>query len=125
MQWFLFIAAGLHILFMMAELFPWSRPLLLRIAGKKLPRGERFTAAQRTLVAAIVHNAGIYNGIVAGGLLYAGFHGEGAVAVARVMFAGAIAAGVFGTVPLKSPLTAVQGLIGIVGLFLICRPVPY
>jgi len=125
MRWFLFIAAGLHVLFMMAELFPWSLPLLLRVACKKLPRGESFTAAQRALVATVVHNAGIYNGIVAGGLLYAGFHGEGAVAIARVMFAGAIAAGVFGTLTMKSPLTAVQALIGIVGLFLICWSVPF
>jgi uncharacterized membrane protein len=119
MRWFILVGACLHVLFMMAELFPWPLPLLLRVASKKLPQGESFSAAQQRLVATIVHNAGIYNGIVAGGLLWAGFGEDGAAAVARVMFAGAIAAGVFGTVTLKSPVTAVQAVVGIVGLFVI------
>ena len=118
MSWFLIGAAGLHLLFMAAELFPWSLPVLLRVASKKLPDGEPFTATQRKLVATIVHNAAIYNGIVAGGLLWAAFGGSSATGVARVMLMGAAVAGVFGTATLKSPVTAVQALVGIIGLFL-------
>jgi uncharacterized membrane protein len=103
---------------MAAELFPWSLPVLLRVASKKLPDGEPFTATQRKLVATIVHNAAIYNGIVAGGLLWAAFGGSSATGVARVMLMGAAVAGVFGTATLKSPVTAVQALVGIIGLFL-------
>ncbi len=69
MKWFLVAAAALHVFFMMSELFPWSLPAVLRIASKKLPTAEPFTDAQRKLVAGVVHNAGIYNGIFAGGLL--------------------------------------------------------
>jgi ABC-type Na+ efflux pump permease subunit len=73
MIYFLIGAAELHALFMVAELFPWRLPALLRIASKGLPKGEPCTYAQQTLVATIVHNAGIHNGILAGGLFWAAF----------------------------------------------------
>ncbi|HXP83592.1 MAG TPA: DUF1304 family protein [Bryobacteraceae bacterium] len=119
MRWFLFGVAGLHALFMLAELFPWSLPLLLRIASKTLPEGEPFQPAQQNLVSGIVHNAGIYNGIVAGGLFWAALGGDSSLAVARVMLIGATAAGVFGTVTLKSPVSAFQGAVAIIGLILL------
>ena len=122
MLWFLVGAAALHVLFMIAELFPWQQPVLLRLASEKLPHGERFTAVQQQLVATIVHNAGVYNGIVAGGLLWAALGGRSAAGVAFVMLLGAAVAGVFGTATLKSPITAVQAVqaaIGIIGLFFI------
>jgi uncharacterized membrane protein len=123
-SWFLLGAAALHALFMICELFPWRLPILLRVVSKKLPELSgaekgRFTDAQRKLVANIVRNAGIYNAIVAGGLCWAAFGGESAADVARVLLIGAAVAGVFGTVTLKSPLTAVQALVGSIGLFLV------
>jgi uncharacterized membrane protein len=57
-------------------------------------------------VATIVHNAGIYNAILAGGLLYAAYAGDPAGDVARVLLAGAVVAGMFGTLTLRSWLTA-------------------
>jgi uncharacterized membrane protein len=69
-----------------------------------------------------VQNAGIYNGILAGGLLWAALAFDPALAVdpawyvARVLLAGAAVAGIFGTVTLKSPVTAGQALLGIIGL---------
>jgi hypothetical protein len=119
MLWFLIGAAALHAAFMAGELVPWSFPVLLRIANKNLPRGETFTNAQQKLVATIVHNAGIYNGIVAGGLLWAAFAGQAGAAVARVMLIGATAAGIFGTVTMKSPVTALQAAVGVIGMILI------
>jgi putative membrane protein len=119
MIYFLIGAAVLHAAFMVAELFPWQLPVLLRMASKGLPKGEPFTSAQQTLVATIVHNAGIYNGILAGGLFWAAFRGDPAFEVARVMLFGALVAGVFGTATMKSPVTAVQAVVGLVGLVLI------
>lgn len=116
-SWFLIGVGILHVVFMLCELFPWSFPVLLRLASKKLP--EEFTSAQQMLVATIVHNAGIYNAIVAGGLFWAAFDGEAATDVAQVLLTGAVVAGVFGTATLKSPLTALQALVGLAGLFLI------
>jgi uncharacterized membrane protein len=119
MNWLLIIAALLHTGFMLGELFPWPNPLLLQIAIKKLPPGTSFTSEQQSMVATIVHNTGIYNSILAGGLFWAAFIGDPAADVARVLLIGAAVAGIFGTATLKSPITAVQALIGIVGFFLI------
>jgi uncharacterized membrane protein len=119
MRWFLFGVGVLHALFMFAELFPWSVPLLLRLASKKLPEGESFKPAQQNLVASIVHNAGIYNGIVAGGLFWAALGGDSATAVARVMLVGAASAGVFGAATLKSWGSAFQAAVAIIGLILL------
>jgi uncharacterized membrane protein len=119
MRTFLIGAAALHAFFMMAELFPWRMPILLRIVSRKLPLSDTFTDAQRDLVATIVHNAGIYNSILAGGLLWAAFSGTSGADVARVLLFGAVVAGVFGTATLKSPVTAVQAVVGLFGLFLL------
>ena len=119
MNFFLIGVGLLHVLFMLAELFPWRLPALRRIASKRLPKDEPFTSAQQALVATIVHNAGIYNGIVAGGLLWAGFREPSANEVARVMLSGAYAAGIFGTATLKSPVTALQAVVGVIGWFLL------
>jgi uncharacterized membrane protein len=119
MRNFLIGAAVLHGLFMLAELFPWRMPILLRTVARKLPFDQRFTDVQRDLVATIVHNAGIYNSILAGGLLWAAFNETSGSEVARVLLFGAVVAGVFGTATLKSPVTAVQAVVGLVGLFLL------
>lgn len=119
MKWFLFGVAALHAVFMLCELFPWASPILVRIVSKTLPNGQEWSDPQRALVATIVHNAGIYNAILSGGLFWAAWTGDPARDVARVLLAGAAVAGVFGTATLKSPLTALQALLGIVGFALV------
>ena len=109
----LIVAGGLHLLFLLLELFPWSWPIAARRASEKVPA---FSAEQKLLVKSIVQNAGIYNGIVAGGLFFAACAGSSDVA--RVMLLGAAAAGTFGALTLKKPyLPAIQALVGITGLF--------
>ena len=95
MKWFLLAVALLHAVFMLLEMFPWESPFLLGLLSKKLHAGEAFTPQQRELVATIVHNAGIYNGILAVGLVWAALTGESAHDVARVLLAGAAVAGIF------------------------------
>ena len=135
MRVFLFVVAALHAAFMAGELFPSGSPFLLRKLGAKLPKGlgtelpsdrgtvlpkdKAWTDGQEKLVAAIVRNAGIYNGILAGGLIWAAWPDTPNREVARVLLAGATAAGIFGTITLKSPLTALQALLGIIGLVFI------
>ena len=119
MKWFLLGVALLHAAFMALELFPWRTPFLLSLLSRKLPANEPFTGPQRDLVATIVHNAGVYNGILAGGLLWAAMTGESANGVARVLLAGAAVAGLFGTVTMKSVPTAVQAAVGIAGVLLL------
>jgi putative membrane protein len=117
MKLFLIAAGLLHLSFMLLELFPWSWPLVARRSSKKLPP---FNPEQQHLVKVIVQNAGIYNGIVAGGLFFAAFAGSSATDVARVMLIGAAVAGTFGALTLKPPyVPAIQALVGIVGLCLV------
>src|SRR5262245_12258503 len=104
---------------MALELFPWGTPFLLDGLSKKRLPNEPFTPNQRALVSTIVHNAGVYNGILAAGLFWAALTGESANDLARVLLAGAAVAGIFGTVTLKSKATAVQAALGIIGLLII------
>jgi uncharacterized membrane protein len=119
MKWYLVGAAVLHAVFMVCELFPWPLPVLLRLVSKSLPAREQWTVSQQKLVATIVHNAGIYNAILAGGLLWAAMSGDAGRDVARVLLLGAAVAGIFGTATLKSPLTAIQALVGIIGFIIV------
>lgn len=119
MKAYFFVVALVHVFFMIAELFPWSLPLVLRIAVRKLPNDDRFSFAQQKLVSTLVHNAGIYNGIVAAGLFWVALVSSHSPDLARVMLGGAAAAGIFGTLTLKSPLPAAQAALGLIGLTLI------
>jgi hypothetical protein len=53
---------------MIAELFPWRLPALLRIVSKSLPTNERFTTAQQTLVSTINVEIASYRRTSGGGL---------------------------------------------------------
>jgi uncharacterized membrane protein len=92
-KWFLLGVALLYAAFMLLALFPWESPFLLELVSKKPPAGDAFPPHQRDLVATIVHNAGIYNGILAAGLAWAALTGESAHDVARLLLAGAAVAG--------------------------------
>ena len=119
MKPFMLVAGLLHAGFLFAEMFPWSNPYLLRRVSPNFLGTASFSVCELRLVSLIVHNAGIYNGIVAGGLFWAA-SGKGSLDVARVMLIGAVVAGVFGAATI-SPLTAVQALVGIVGLVLLWK----
>jgi putative membrane protein len=117
MKWFLIAAGLLHLSFMLLELVPWKWPLAIRWTSSNLPS---FTPEQQHFVRGIVQNAGIYNGIVAGGLFFAAYAGTSAADVARVLLIGAAAAGTFGALTLKSPyLPALQALVGAIGAILV------
>lgn len=130
MQIYMIIVSVVHFAFAIFEMFPWPNPVLLRILSKALPELDdadtvtpsavsrskpKFSAQQQQLVATIVHNAGIYNAVVAGALLWAAIRGEAAYDFALVLFVGVAAAGGFGTATIRSPITAGQCLLGIIG----------
>jgi putative membrane protein len=118
MKPFLFVAGLLHAGFLFAEMFPWSNPYLLCLVSSNFHHHRvSFSGDQLELVSIVVHNAGIYNGIVAGGLFWAA-SGKASMDVARVMLMGAVVAGVFGAATL-APATAVQAIVGIIGLVLL------
>jgi hypothetical protein len=122
MKPFLFVVAALHAGFTVCELFPWPLPVLLKVASTKLPDlsdGNKWTSPQRQLVATIVHNAGIYNAILTGGFVWAALTIPVAHEMAQFLLAGAVVAGVFGTVTLKTFVPAIQAIFGGIGLILL------
>jgi uncharacterized membrane protein len=125
MKWLLLLTGLLHVAFMCCEVFPLSKPpWLLRLIGDKWPASRTFTLDQQVLVSIIVRNAGVYNGILAGGLLWTacGIFGVCAAVsldVARVMLIGAVVAGAFGGITLKSGVCWAQSALGAITLFLL------
>jgi uncharacterized membrane protein len=122
----LVLAVLLHLGFVLGEMFPWHQPLLLsRLSKKKnVVFADNPANDQLKLAATIVHNAGIYNLILAAGFFWSAFPGSvgfamdpPAIRALRCFFlAGAVVAGVFGLS--LSPLTLLQAGIGVLGLLL-------
>jgi uncharacterized membrane protein len=110
------VAGLLHLSFMLLELIPWKWPLAFQLTS----HGLNFTQEQKHYVSSVVQNAGIYNGIVAGGLFFAAYAGASATDVARVLLIGAAVAGLFGALTLRQPyLPALQALVGTIGAILV------
>ena len=129
MRGFIVLVGLLHAAFMVCEMYPWSNPILLRTVTKTLPAmpgeqssddreestGPKFTPRQQSIVATIVHNAGIYNAVLAAGLFWTAYRGRSADEFAIVLFVGAAVAGIFGTATIRSPVTVIQAILGIIG----------
>jgi putative membrane protein len=109
------LIALLHVLFMIGELFPWHEPKIMGLVLKKWPRQLELSANDQNLMAEVVHNAGVYNGIVAAGLFTAAWVGPDAYPVQVVLLAGGIVAGIFGAVTL-SKATIVQAILGVIAI---------
>jgi putative membrane protein len=107
--------ALLHLVLMACELFPWGAPKIMKVVLGKWPRTLDLSDNDRHLVAMIVHNAGVYNGIVAAGLFATLWAGAGSHVVQMALLAGGIVAGLVGSVTLssKTVLQAVAGIIAI------------
>ena len=86
----------LHTLFMVGELYPWESPLIMAVVLKKWPDPLDLSPNDSHFVSLVVHNAGIYNGIVAVGLFVAASLGRQALPVQVALLAGGIVAGLFG-----------------------------
>jgi uncharacterized membrane protein len=124
----LFVAFFLHLGFAVGELFPWDPPLLLANVIKKrndgAPEEQKVLTSpgERRLVSIVVHNAGIYNLIVAAGFLWGLFPDhfgnaldERGIAALRLFFlGGAVVAGLFGLT--LSKWTSIQAAVGFAGI---------
>ena len=108
----------LHVLFMIGELYPWGRPKIMGLVLRKWPRELDLSANDQHLVAMIVHNAGVYNGIVAAGLFAAAWVGPSAYCIQVALLAGGIVAGLFGAATL-SKATILQAIFGAIALVVV------
>lgn len=106
------LVAAAHVYFMVLEMFFWTKPLGRRAFGLT----PEFARATQALAA----NQGLYNGFLAGGLmwgLYAGADGY----PTKIFFLGCvIVAGVFGAATANRKILWVQAVPGAVALALVC-----
>jgi uncharacterized membrane protein len=86
----------LHLVFMIGELYPWEHPRIMMAVLEKWPHHLELSGNDTDLVAMVVHNAGIYNGIVAAGLFASAYVGAAAFPVQVALLAGGVIAGLFG-----------------------------
>ena len=121
----LIFAVVLHFAFMLGEMLPWKKPAILASVLKE--KSIDLDDKQLQLVSTIVHNAGIYNFILAAGFLWCRFpdrFGSSPEPVSLKMiqtffFAAAIVAGLFGlSLSRKTMIQAVVGIAGLVALYM-------
>jgi len=103
--------ALLHLLFMVLEMFFWTRPLGRRIFGLK-PELAKQTAA-------LAANQGLYNGFLAAGLIWGLASPGDATAISVFFLTCVIVAGVFGALTANRSILFIQALPGAIALALI------
>lgn len=144
MRWCLLATGILHAVFFLAETLPWPEPFLLRTLLERAASTESSTDKQsaatgdssgtreakkvevqpesaRALFATVVHNAGVYNAILAGGLFWAFYRGRVANELAMVLCIGVVVAGVFGAATIQSVVCVIQAVLGLLTAILIRR----
>ena len=104
------LVALLHAVFLVLEMFLWTKP-----AGRRIFRlTEEFAQASKALAA----NQGLYNGFLAAGLIWGLLQDAGGYET-RIFFLGCvIVAGVLGAATVSARILWVQALPGVVALAL-------
>jgi len=103
--------AFLHLLFMVLEMFFWTRPLGRRIFGLKRELADQ--------TAALAANQGLYNGFLAAGLIW-GLTSSGDSTAIRVFFLTCvIVAGVFGAITANRSILFIQALPAAIALAMV------
>jgi len=105
--------AILHIIFLILEMFLWTKP-----SGRRL-FGTTHEFAQQTAVLAA--NQGLYNGFLAAGLVWGLISGQQSSQTSVFFLACVIVAGVYGGFTVKPAIFIVQALPGIIALLLVLQ----
>lgn len=100
--------AAIHIAISTVEIFFWKNPLVYQRLD--------FVADVARQVAPIVQNAGLYNGFIAAGLIWAAFAKSNTVRLRVFFLVCVIAAGIFGALTLKWTTLALQTIPGFTAL---------
>jgi putative membrane protein len=103
--------AFLHVVFMILEMFFWTKPL-----GK---RTFHLSETLATEAAPLAMNQGLYNGFLAAGLVWGLLPGPCAVPVQIFFLSCVVVAGVFGAITAQRSILFVQGIPGMVALGLV------
>jgi putative membrane protein len=104
---------GMHIFFMILEMFLWQKPLGLRIF--------RNTAEKARLSSALAANQGLYNGFLAAGLIWGMVNPNPDFAVqVKMFFLGCITiAGIYGGYSVNKRIFYIQSLPAVLAMYLI------
>jgi putative membrane protein len=100
--------AFLHLLFMILEMFFWTRPLGRRIFGLKREQAEQ--------TAVLAANQGLYNGFLAAGLIWGLASPVNSTAINMFFLVCVIVAGVFGAITANRSILFIQALPGATAL---------
>jgi putative membrane protein len=104
------LVAGLHVYFLVLEMFLWTKPAGLRAFGLTPEKAE----ASRVLAA----NQGLYNGFLAAGLFWSTLFRPDADVVIFFL-ACVIVAGIFGAITASRKILYVQALPAIIALVMV------
>lgn len=109
----LFVASAslIHIILCVVDIFFWKEPLIHQRLG--------FILEEAIKVAPIVANAGLYNGFLAAGLIWALVSGKTGNAIKVFFLSCVIIAGIFGAATLKWTTLLIQTAPGAIALFLV------
>jgi len=100
-----------HLLFLVLEMFLWTKPFGRRTFGLS----EQLANDSASLAA----NQGLYNGFLAAGLVWAMLPGPHAIAAGIFFTTCVVVAGVFGGMTAKRSILFVQGVPGAIALALV------
>lgn len=103
-----FFVAALHVLFMVLETFLWTTPKVRKRFGQ--------TAEQAETTKVLAANQGVYNGALAGALIWAQVSGE--LAARGVLLLFVVVVGVYGAATAKRSILFIQALPAAVALAL-------
>ena len=103
-----FIVGAIHVLISIVEMFFWKNPVVYQRLD--------FTTDVANQVAPIVQNAGLYNGFIAAGLIWAAFAKSNTVQLRIFFLVCVIIAGIFGALTLKWTTLALQTIPGFIAL---------
>jgi putative membrane protein len=103
--------ALLHLLFMVLEMFFWTKPLGRRIFGLQRELAEQ--------TAALAASQGLYNGFLAAGLIWGLVSSRDSTAITVFFLTCVIVAGVFGALTAKRSILFIQALPGAIALALV------
>lgn len=102
--------ALLHIVFLVVEIFLWTKPVGRRAFGLDEERAR--------ITATLAANQGLYNGFLAAGLIWSLFAPDNRWPLQLFFLGCVIIAGVFGAVTVDKSILVVQAFPGVIALIL-------
>jgi putative membrane protein len=104
------VVALLHIVFLVVEMFLWTKPVGMRAFGLDAERAR--------ITATLAANQGLYNGFLAAGLIWSLFATGNRWPIQLFFLSCVIIAGVFGAVTVDKSILVIQAIPGVIALIL-------